>query len=148
MPSRGFQTRKSKMPYRLGSKNVRMTLESTGLIPSKVAKQLRRYMSSPGGKHRIWPVTRATFSGSLRAISSKPRTSFSGSSLNFHSIIAPKSAQVKTLFFRNFAPSSRSRCACQPKALSYLRLHNRKSALSTQSPMRVIVICLLFCLAL
>jgi hypothetical protein len=27
------------------------------------------------------------------------------------------------LFLRNLAPSSRSRCACDPNALSYLRLH-------------------------
>ena len=120
------------MQYRFGSKNVNMMLASSGLMPSSVAKQFIRYMSSPCGRHRTWLVMRATFSGSFRATNSSPRCSFSGSSLNFHSTIEPKSAQLKTLFLRNFAPNSLSRCACEPKALSYLRLHIKKSALSTE----------------
>ena len=131
LPSSAFQVYWSRMQYCLGSKKVRIMLARMGLMPSSNVRQFIRYPSSQPGMLNAWPVSRPTFASSLRATSSKLRVFFSASSLNFHSTTEVKSLQVSALFLRNLLPSSRSRCACQPNALSYLRLQSRKSALST-----------------
>ena len=86
-----------------------------------------------------WLESRLIVASSFRATRGNVRVFFSGSSLNFHSTTCIKSAFVNAFAFLNLAPNSRSLCACQPKLLSYLRLHIKKAALSTQFNLQKII---------